>query len=294
MKNLSQQAQGYLYAILAFLQWGLFPVYFKLLSSVKPTEVLAHRIVWSVVLLFVIILLSKQFKKLQTLFLDTKVLPLLMLSALLISLNWLIYIWAISNHMLTEASLGYYINPLISTMLGILLYKDRPTQWQKVAIVLASLAIVYQVFSLGSLPLVSLGLGFSFAFYGYMRKKVNVPSALGLTIETLLLLPFALGYFFYLEMTHTQTFSFALDSISILLLFAGFITVLPLLCFNAATTRISLMHIGFFQYISPSISFYLAVCVYDEPFSYEKLITFVLIWLALLIFSVDAYMNRKR
>jgi chloramphenicol-sensitive protein RarD len=294
LKNLSQQAQGYVYALLAFLQWGLFPVYFKLLSSVAPMEVLAHRILWSVVVLLAIIYLSKQFQKLRILFLNTKAVLFLMLSAILVSSNWLIYIWAVSNNMLTEASLGYYINPLISTMLGIVFYKDRPTLWQKVAIFLGFLAILYQVMSLGSLPLVSLGLGFSFAFYGYVRKKVNVPSALGLTIETLLLFPFALGYFFYLEFTHTNMFIFPPDFISILLLLAGFITVLPLLCFNAATTRISLMHIGFFQYIGPTLGFYLAVCIYDELLSQEKLITFLFIWLALVIFSVDAYKNRKR
>jgi len=286
--------QGYIYALLAFIQWGLFPVYFKLISSVPPTEVLAHRIIWSVVLLLTILFISKQLYSLKKLILQPKSLLLLLVSALLVSSNWLIYIWAVSNNMLTEASLGYYINPIISAMLGILFYKDRPTAWQKVAMVLAFLAIVYQVISIGSLPLVSLGLGFSFAFYGYVRKKVNVPSALGLSIETLILLPCALGYFLYLQTHNESMFIFPPDTISALLLLAGVITVLPLLCFNAATTRISLMHIGFFQYISPTIGFILAIYVYDEPLSHEKLVTFILIWLALIVFSVDAYRKSQK
>ena len=286
--------QGYIYALLAFIQWGLFPVYFKWVSSVSPTEVLAHRIIWSVLLLITIIFATHQMQNLIKLLGQLKALSYLLISALLVSTNWLIYIWAVSNNMLTEASLGYYINPIISAMLGIIFYQDRPTLWQKVAMALACFAIVFQVISLGSLPLVSLGLGFSFAFYGYVRKKVNVPSALGLTIETTILLPFALTYFVYLQLSHQSMFVFPPDGISFLLLLAGFVTVLPLLCFNAATTRISLMHIGFFQYISPTIGFILAIYVYDEPLSHEKLITFIFIWLALLIFSLDVYRKKQK
>jgi len=159
---------------------------------------------------------------------------------------------------------------------------------------LALLAIVYQVLTIGSLPIVSLVLAFSFAFYGLVRKKVNIPSVTGLYIETLILFPLALLYFIYLVSMGTNAFTLPLDTISTLLLLAGVITVVPLLWFNSAATKISLIHIGFFQYIGPTISFSLAVFVYDEPFSKEKLVTFVLIWLALLVFSVDAYRRRKK
>jgi len=294
VKNLSQQTQGFIYAILAFSFWGLVPIYFKALSSVSPAEVLAHRIIWSVVLLFGIILFTRQFGALKILTKDIHKIKYLVLSSLLVSTNWLVFIWAVSNNMLTEASLGYYINPLVNFALGVLFFKERPTIAQTVAIVLALLAIVYQVLTIGSLPIVSLVLAFSFAFYGLVRKKVNIPSVTGLYIETLILFPLALLYFIYLVSMGTNAFTLPLDTISTLLLLAGVITVVPLLWFNSAATKISLIHIGFFQYIGPTISFSLAVFVYDEPFSKEKLVTFVLIWLALLVFSVDAYRRRKK
>lgn len=294
MKNLSQQTQGFIYAILAFSFWGLVPIYFKALSSVSPTEVLAHRIIWSVILLFIVILFSRQFGALKILTKDLHKIKYLLLSSLLVSTNWLVFIWAVSNNMLTEASLGYYINPLVNFALGVLFFKERPNTAQILAIALAFLAIVYQVITIGSLPIVSLVLAFSFAFYGLVRKKVNIPSVTGLYIETLILFPLALLYFFYLVSMGTNAFTLPLDYISYLLLLAGIITVVPLLWFNSAATKISLIHIGFFQYIGPTISFSLAIFVYDEPFSKEKLVTFILIWLALIVFSVDAYRKRQK
>lgn len=294
MKNLSQQTQGFIYAILAFSFWGLVPIYFKALSSVSPTEVLAHRIIWSVILLFMVILFSRQFGALKILTKDLHKIKYLLLSSLLVSTNWLVFIWAVSNNMLTEASLGYYINPLVNFALGVLFFKERPNTAQILAIALAFLAIVYQVITIGSLPIVSLVLAFSFAFYGLVRKKVNIPSVTGLYIETLILFPLALLYFFYLVSMGTNAFTLPLDYISYLLLLAGIITVVPLLWFNSAATKISLIHIGFFQYIGPTISFSLAIFVYDEPFSKEKLVTFILIWLALIVFSVDAYRKRQK
>lgn len=295
MKNLSQQTQGFIYAILAFSFWGLVPIYFKALSCVTPTEVLSHRIIWSVLFLFGILVFTRQLSAFKLLVHDIHKIKYLLLSSLLVSTNWLVFIWAVSNNMLTEASLGYYINPLVNFALGIIVFKDRPNLAQLVAIFLALLAIAYQVIMLGSLPIVSLLLAFSFAFYGLIRKKVNLPSVSGLYIETLILFPIALSYFGYLVYTEQSAFMFPpLDWISVLLLLAGIITVVPLLWFNAAATKISLIHIGFFQYIGPTISFSLAVFVYDEPFSTEKLITFILIWMALLIFSVDAYCRRKK
>ncbi len=294
MKNLSQEVQGYIYAILAFSFWGLVPIYFKLISTVSPTEVLAHRIIWSVVLLFGIVLVSKQFGAFKLLIKDISKIKYLVLSSLLVSTNWLVFIWAVSNNMITESSLGYYINPLVNFMLGIIFFKDRPSFWQKIAIGLAFLAIVYQVISIGSVPIVSLALAFSFAFYGLIRKKVNLPSVSGLYIETLILFPIALLYFSYLVSTGDNAFVLPLNGVSYLLLLAGIITVIPLLWFNAAATKISLIHIGFFQYIGPTVSFLLAIFVYDEPLSKEKLVTFVLIWIELLIFSVDAYFKKDR
>lgn len=294
MKNLSQEAQGYIYAVLAFSFWGLVPIYFKLISSVTPSEILAHRIIWSVVLLFGIVLVSKQFGAFKLLIKDISKIKYLVLSSLLVSTNWLVFIWAVSNNMITESSLGYYINPLVNFMLGIIFFKDRPSFWQQIAIALAFLAIVYQVISIGSVPIISLALAFSFAFYGLIRKKINLPSVSGLYIETLILFPVALLYFLFLVSTGENAFVIPLNGVSYLLLLAGIITVIPLLWFNAAATKISLIHIGFFQYIGPTVSFLLAIFVYNEPLSKEKLVTFILIWIALLIFSVDAYFKKDR
>lgn len=294
MKNLSQEVQGYIYAVLAFSFWGLVPIYFKLISSVTPSEILAHRIIWSVVLLFGIVLVSKQFGAFKLLIRDVSKIKYLILSSLLVSTNWLVFIWAVSHNMITESSLGYYINPLVNFMLGIVFFKDRPSFWQQIAIALAFLAIVYQVISIGSVPIISLALAFSFAFYGLIRKKINLPSVSGLYIETLILFPVALLYFLFLVSTGKNAFVIPLNGVSYLLLLAGIITVIPLLWFNAAATKISLIHIGFFQYIGPTVSFLLAIFVYNEPLSKEKLVTFILIWIALLIFSVDAYFKKDR
>ena len=294
MKNFSIEVQGYIYAILAFGFWGLVPIYFKLISSVSPTEILAHRIIWSVFLLFGIVLFSKQMGAFKLLVKDFHKIKYLFLSSLLVSTNWLVFIWAVSNNMITESSLGYYINPLVNFSLGIIFFKDRPSKWQQVAIFLAFLAIVYQVVTLGSIPMVSLALAFSFAFYGLIRKKINLPSVTGLYIETLILFPIAMLYFGYLAIHEQNAFVFPPNSISYLLILAGVVTVIPLLWFNAAATKISLTHLGFFQYIGPTVSFLLAIFIYKEPFNHDKLITFILIWIALIIFSLDAYFRRKR
>jgi chloramphenicol-sensitive protein RarD len=293
MNNLSQEAQGYIYAILAFVFWGLVPIYFKLISTVSATEILAHRIIWSVVLLFGMILISKQVGAFKLLIKDIHKIKYLVLSAFLVSLNWLVFIWAVGHNMIAESSLGYYINPLVNFALGIIIFKDRPSFWQKIAIALAFIAIFYQVITLGSVPIVSLLLAFSFAFYGLIRKHINLPSMTGLYIETLILFPVAMLYFGYLVMSNHNAFVFPPNAISWLLILAGVITVVPLLWFNAAATRISLVHLGFFQYIGPTVSFLLAIFIYDEVLVPEKLTSFVLIWIALVIFSVDGYFKKR-
>ncbi|WP_263833892.1 EamA family transporter RarD [Sulfurospirillum oryzae] len=294
MNNLSKEAQGYIYAILAFTFWGLVPIYFKIISTVTATEILAHRIIWSVVLLFGVMLFGRQFGTFKLLVKDISKIKYLVLSALLVSTNWLVFIWAVEHSMIAESSLGYYINPLVNFALGILVFKDRPTFWQKIAIALAFIAIFYQIITLGSVPIVSLMLAFSFAFYGLIRKQVNLPALSGLYIETLILFPLALLYFGYLVFTAQNAFVFPPNAISWLLMLAGVITVIPLLWFNAAATRLSLIHIGFFQYIGPTVSFLLAIFVYDEILLPEKLTSFVLIWIALAIFSIDGYLKKRR
>ena len=287
MKNYTEDTKGTIYAILAFTFWGLVPIYFKLVSHVDAFEILVHRILWSVLFLSILLVIGKSFNNFIIIIKDKKKLKILFISALLVSLNWLTFIWAIANNMIVEASLGYYINPLISVLLGYLFFQERLTKQQMVAISLAFFAIVYQVYSLGNLPVVSLILAFSFAFYGLARKKVHVESVSGLLIETLLVSPFALIYFFYLVKTNQNAFTASFDVTSWLLVAAGLITIIPLIWFNSAATRISMMKLGFLQYIGPSLAFLLAIFVYDESLSMDKLITFIMIWVALVIFSVN-------
>lgn len=287
LKQLSQESLGTLFAILAFAFWGLVPIYFKALSHVGAFEVLIHRILWSVVVLFFLIVLTKQHKILFEILNDRKKLKILFLSATLVSINWVVFIWAIAHNMITQASLGYYINPLVNVALGMIFFAEKPTKYQIFAIFLAFMAILYQIIALKSIPIVSLVLAFSFGLYGLARKKVHVPSVPGLFIETALITPFALIYLYYLHVTNNNSFTLTLDTTSTLLLFAGLITVIPLLWFNGAATRISMVKLGFLQYIGPSISFCLAIFIYKEPFNDDKLITFILIWVALAIFTLS-------
>jgi chloramphenicol-sensitive protein RarD len=286
LKNFTQEKQGTIYAILAFVFWGLVPVYFKAVSQVTPLEILIHRVLWSLFFLIIIILLTKTTKNVIKILKDRRKLKILVISSILVSGNWLTFIWAVSNNQIVEASLGYYINPLVNVTLGYIFFKERVTKTQLFAIFLAFLAIIYQLYKLGELPMVSLILAFSFGFYGLARKKVQVESVSGLFIETLLISPIALIYFIYLFKSGNSDFAYPLNATSYLLIMAGFVTIVPLIWFNSAATRISMMKLGFLQYIGPSISFLLAIFVYNEPFGFDKLVTFIIIWIALVIFSI--------
>jgi chloramphenicol-sensitive protein RarD len=287
LKKLSEESLGTLYAICAFVFWGLVPIYFKTVSHVGAFEVLIHRILWSVIVLFIMIVISKQLPLLLNIIRNKTKLKILFLSAFLVSINWVVFIWAIGHNMITEASLGYYINPLVNVLLGMLFFGEKPTKYQLLAIGLAAIAIIYQILILGEIPIISIALALSFGFYGMARKKVHVPSMIGLFIETILISPLALMYLYYLHVKEISHFVTPLDNTSMLLIFAGFITVIPLLWFNGATTRISMLKLGFLQYIGPTISFALAIFVYNEPFNQDKLITFSLIWIALAIFTLS-------
>ncbi len=290
----SATKHGVMYALSAFTLWGLAPIYFKTLDTLPPGEILLHRIVWSVAFLFLLLTLKRQLQTLGRVFLEKRTLAMLGLSSCFIATNWLIFIWAINNDMLIEASLGYYINPLINILFGFLFLKEIPTKVQFVAIGLVFCAVGFEIYTLGSLPLVALSLALLFALYGLVRKKTPVPSLPGLYIETLLLLPLALAYWGFLIFQSKSAFSFSFDtSIAWLLLLAGPVTVTPLLAFTSAASRLRLSTIGYFQYIAPSINLLLAVLVYNEPLLKEKIITFSLIWLALLLVSIESYRRQR-
>jgi chloramphenicol-sensitive protein RarD len=208
--------------------------------------------------------------------------------------NWLIFIWAVnSNHML-DASLGYYINPLINVLLGMLFLGERLRKLQWFAVALAAIGVLIQLVAFGSVPIVAIALAFSFGFYGLLRKKVSLEAQTGLFIETLVMLPLAATYLLFIADSPTSDFSMNPMQLNLLLVAAGVITTIPLLCFTGAATRLKLSTLGFFQYIGPSLMFLLAVLIYGEAFTSDKAITFAFIWGALVIFSFDGLRNNRK
>lgn len=293
---MSETRLGQLYAVLAFLFWGgISPIFFKQVSSVEPFEVLIYRVIFSVLTLIPFIIFKKEFQSIVLTIKDLTKLKYLFFSTLFASINWLIFIWAITNDKILEASLGYYINPLVNVLLGFLFLNERMTRNQNLAIFIATLAVLYQFYTLGEIPIVSLALAITFGLYGLIRKKVNLGSITGLFIEVLILLPFALAYIVYLYLN--GGIAFIQNStlyVSLMLSLSGLITVVPLLLFNGAATRMKLATLGFFQYIGPTVAFLIAVFIYNEEFNLDKLITFALIWVALLFFSLDSFKQKNK
>ncbi|ETI59886.1 EamA family transporter RarD [Marinomonas profundimaris] len=278
---------GILYALTAFTLWAIAPIYFKEMSFVPAQEILAHRVIWSCLIVLVLIVALRYTKALTTVLRSPKTLMAMLVSTLLIGLNWGTFIWAVQNNQMLSASLGYYINPLISILLGVIFFKEKLDRVRKAAVVLCFCAVVFEVIQFGSLPWIALVLSITFAFYGLVRKKVAVDSFTGMAIETAIMLPFALMYLMWSTSPSANIFDNS-ASVNWLLFAAGPVTMVPLMCFAAAANRVSMVTLGFFQYIGPTGMFFLAVFLYDEPLSPEKLITFILIWSALAILILDS------
>lgn len=281
--------RGALFAILAYTMWGFAPAYFKAISEVPPVEVIAHRVIWSFVFLIALVLVLNRREQLVTLLKDRKAMLTLTATSLLIGCNWLVFIWAVSADRMLDASLGYYINPIINIMLAMMFLGERLRKMQWVAVGLVVIGVLIQLVSFGSLPWVALVLSVSFGLYGLLRKKLPVDSITGLLVETLILLPLASLYLFVLTDSPTADFSQNSLNLNLLLLSAGVVTTLPLLCFASAAKHLRLSTLGFFQYIGPSLMFILAVTVYGEAFSMDKVVTFGFIWVAVMVFSMDGY-----
>ena len=279
---------GAIYALAAYFMWGIAPLYFKLLHAMPAQEILMHRIIWSALVLSILVLMSGKLTQVKTALGNIRVMSVLLFSGLLLAGNWLIFIWAINNDHLLEASLGYYINPLINVFLGRLFFQEKLRRLQQTAVGLAFIGVTIVILSYGQVPWIALALAISFAVYGLLRKKVAVDSLPGLLLETLMMLPFALFYWFsfssQLSNLNTNDWSLNLTLIS-----AGIVTTAPLLCFTAAARRLRYSTLGFFQYMGPSIMFVMAVWLFHEPLEQARLTTFVFVWLALFLFSYDSY-----
>ncbi|MFS1425273.1 EamA family transporter RarD [Shewanella sp. 10N.286.48.B5] len=286
--------KGIILAICAYCLWGIAPLYFKLLADVSAFEILAHRVVWSFIFIIILMQFIGGFSRLTLLLKKPKQLLVLALTSVLIALNWLIFIWAINNGHMLDASLGYFINPLFNVLLGMVFLSERLRKLQWFAVALACIGVLIQLISFGSIPLVSLALAASFGFYGLLRKKVNIDAKAGLLVETTILLPVALAYLALTLDTASANMLTNDIGMNLTLVAAGIVTTIPLLCFAGAAIRIPLSMLGFFQYIGPSIMFMLAIFLFKEPFDIEKGVTFGFIWSALVLFTADMALQRRR
>ena len=284
----NQLRKGLGYAIGAYLLWGLTPVFFKLLEEVSTYEIIAHRIIWSLILLVFFITISQNWLQVARIGKQPKNLLQLFLSSILICVNWTIYVWAVNNGNILETSLGYFTCPLSSILLGIIFFKERFRTFQWAALALAALGILIQFWLFGTIPIIALSIALSFSLYGFARKLIGVDPMAGLFFETLWLLPAALVYlFFFNDNSTTSNLLNNRSSLNFLLVASGAMTTIPLILFNAAAIRLRLSTLGFIQYLGPTFAFMLAIFVYHETVGMDKWITFIFIWSGLLLFICD-------
>ena len=284
----SYTISGVVYAASAFLIWGICPIYWKALQAVPALEIILHRVVWSFFFLVPIVMIMRRWKEIVDVLKNHRTLLTLLVSALILGGNWLLYIWAINNDYLLQASLGYYINPLVNVVLGMIFLKERLRPPQMLSVLMAFTGVLYLTISYGEFPWIALILALSFGLYGLIRKVAPVGALVRLTVETLLLSGPALIYLFYLDSRGAGTIFRVSLKLSLLLMGCGLVTAIPLLLFTLGARRIYLSNLGLLQYIAPSGMFILAVFLYREPFSSAQVVTFIFIWTALAIYSADS------
>lgn len=283
-----EQKVGGIFAASAYTLWGIAPLYFKSIDFVPALEILLHRILWSFLLLALILTAMQQWPRVLAVLKQPKMVAAMLGTSLLLAGNWGLFIWAVNNEHMLEASLGYYINPLFNVLLGMVFLGERLRKLQWLAVALAFTGVLIQLVYFGSLPWVALVLASSFALYGLFRKKLAVDALSGLFVESLLLLPLAIGYWAHFADSASANLFENTLSLNLWLVAAGVVTTVPLLCFIAGARRLQLSTMGFFQYIGPSFMFMFGVILYHEPLDNSKLVTFAFIWTALLVYSMDA------
>lgn len=294
MKTATPEAtKGVLFGLSAYTLWGCFPLYFALFAGVPSYEVLIHRVLWSCLFLAIVVSVLGRWAPVRAALSQPKNLGFVLGCAVFIALNWGIYIYAVETRQVLQASLGYFLTPLVNVALGLLILRERISRLQGIAVVMAAVAILYQLILLGVVPWISLLLAFSFGTYGLLRKKVALDGLSGLFVETLLLLPVGLLALGWLNLSGVSHFTDS-TTFTLLLMSSGIVTAIPLLFFAGAARRLKLSTIGFLMYINPTLQFCLALLVFDEPLSEEKLLSFVVIWLALGLYSWSAWSGRKQ
>ncbi len=291
VNSLHNEKKGIFASVGAYLLWGLFPLYWKMIQYVSSEEILASRVIWSFILTLIFVLLLKQGKTLisdfKELWHHKKSFWSLFFAAYLVSLNWFIYIWAVNHDHIVQTSLGYYMNPIISVLLGIIFLKERLSKSQIAAFLLAAIGVTILFVSYGQIPWVAIGLALSFGIYGLLKKQIVIDATRGLVIETMFILPVALIYYVYLYFQGNMSFLHVDMKTNLFLIGTGIVTAIPLILFATGAQNIPLYLVGFIQYISPTMTLLLGVIVYHESFGGTELVSFSFIWLALVVFSIS-------
>ncbi len=290
--NSTDQRSGYnaglIAGIGAYVMWGLVPLYWPLLKPASAMEILSHRVVWSLVFLLIIVYFKKLFSDIKVALFDRRKMILLFFASIFITINWGVFIWAVNNGHVIETSLGYFINPLVSVALGVIVLKEKLRTLQKVAVGLTFVAVTFLTLTLGHPPYIALSLAFSFGFYGLVKKMANVKAIPSLTLESLMITPFFAVFLYYLSSQNELTFIELGPIHSLWLVTAGIVSVIPLMLFSTAVLRIPLVVLGLLQALGPIIQFLLGYFVFDEPMITARWVGFLIVWLAVSVFSYDA------
>ena len=279
------------YALLAFSAWGFLPIYWKLLDTIPSLEILAHRMVWSVLFLLGLLAIQKRLGEFQDLLKTPKYICVLLGTAMLLGINWFVYIYGVNTNQIVETSLGYFINPLFNVLLGTIFLKERLNYWQSLALGMATLGVLNFLWDFNSLPWIALSLALTFSFYGLLRKMMPVKPLVGLLVETVLLSPFAVVMIVIWNLEGKGNIGGEWSNV-ILLVGAGVVTSLPLLWFTNAGKRLRYTTLGFIHYMTPSIQLVIGVYLYNEPFTSTHAVTFGLIWTGLIIYSINAFQTQ--
>ncbi|MGA1329069.1 MAG: EamA family transporter RarD [Candidatus Nanopelagicales bacterium] len=294
MSRTPQQEErfGVISGLISYLMWGLLPLFWPLLKPATAFEILGHRIIWSLIFVLLLMQITHSWPVVKATIRDSKKATLVLIASFFVVCNWGIYIWAVNANHVVETSLGYFINPLLSVLLGMLFFGERLRPLQKLAVAIAAIAVIVLSFDYGRLPWIALGLAATFGIYGGLKKSINLPAIPGLMMETALILPFTIAYLYWFYQSSPAVL-LSSTGLFILAIISGPLTALPLLFFGNATTRVPLTWLGIMQYLAPTLQFIIGVWVFNEEIGTLRIIGFLIVWSALVIFSIDAWRNNR-
>jgi len=286
--------KGIMYGIGAYVLWGFFPIFWKFLHHVSAFQVIGHRITWSFIVLMIYVLATLKWQDFRVSAFNARTIGIYTFAGILLSVNWLVYVWGVNAGFIVETSLGYFINPLLSVLMGVIFLRERLRPFQWIPVIIAAIGVGYLTFAYGQLPWIALSLAFSFGFYGLVKKLAPLGSLYGLTLETASVLPIALIYLIIVEANGSASFLHEGYKTDLLLASTGIVTTIPLLMFASAARQIPLNVVGILQYIAPTLQFLIGVFLYKEPFDHDHLIGFSIVWMALIIFWLESFLSQKK